>query len=618
MLATGDEIDRYRVEGVLGVGGMAAVYRVRHLVLDRPAALKVLHVPSKSIRERLTLEGKIQARLVHPNVVAVTDVIDVAGAPGLVMEYVDGPSLDRWLDVHRPTDAQIDALARGILRGAMAAHAAGTIHRDLKPGNVLLAVRDGELVPKITDFGLGKVLANAEGPSGGAATRSGMSMGTPAYMAPEQHSTAKEADERADVFSLGCLLYELLSGVRAFPGEDFVDLLVAVRDGRFQPLAERVPTAPPRWIAAIEAALRPSLDERTPTVAALYEAWTGELAATARATPNPDAWDPAVLAQVSALSSGADLPKLSGAAAAPPTMAGPPSLPEVPAPAAVPPAVPARAAPLRADPRPQAPVSVVVTRQAEDDAVASFPPPDAPRAGWRRALWMAVATLAMVTGALLVGVVGVGVGLLAAPGLSGGDARVAAGPAADAAAPAAGSAPAAAPADGASAEAVASAPVTPARPAPAGASAPVVARGAAPAVAPPVGADASGPAAVDPAAPPAAAVDVAAPAAVEAPPPPAATGVVHVTVCSVWTSQSSLCVPARASARPVRLLDPSGQEVAPGALPVGRYTVRLQFEGEVEKTALAVELGAGDVARIRCARRWVEGASLRMNHCRQE
>jgi hypothetical protein len=224
----------------------------------------------------------------------------------------------------------------------------------------------------------------------------------------------------------------------------------------------------------------------------------------------------------------------------------------------------------------------------------------------------------MVTGALLVGVVGVGVGLLAAPGLSGGDARVAAGPAADAAAPAAGSAPAAAPADGASAEAVASAPVTPARPAPAGASAPVVARGAAPAVAPPVGADASGPAAVDPAAPPAAAVDVAAPAAVEAPPPPAATGVVHVTVCSVWTSQSSLCVPARASARPVRLLDPSGQEVAPGALPVGRYTVRLQFEGEVEKTALAVELGAGDVARIRCARRWVEGASLRMNHCRQE
>ena len=93
---------------------------------------------------------------------------------------------------------------------------------------------------------------------------------------------------------------------------------------------------------------------------------------------------------------------------------------------------------------------------------------------------------------------------------------------------------------------------------------------------------------------------------------------VHVSVCSVWTAQSSLCVPARASARPARLVDAAGQEVAPGALPAGRYTVRPQFDGEVETTALAFALGAGDVARIRCARRWVEGASLRMNHCRQE
>jgi serine/threonine-protein kinase len=113
---------------------MALVYLVQHIQLGSLHALKVLHVPSAEIRERLLREGRVQSRLRHPNIVAVTDVVQVDGAPGLVMEYIDGPSLREVLDQHSLDPAQCDAVFRGILAGMEAAHAAGVIHRDLKPG----------------------------------------------------------------------------------------------------------------------------------------------------------------------------------------------------------------------------------------------------------------------------------------------------------------------------------------------------------------------------------------------------------------------------------------------------------------------------------------------------
>ena len=220
-LATGKTIEeRYTVQGLLGRGGMASVYLVHDTRLQVDVALKVLHVPAAAIRDRLVQEGRIQAALKHPNVLNVTDIVDVDGCPGLVMELVLGPSLDVLL-AHCPLGAaDAEALARGILAGVRAAHGAGVIHRDLKPGNVLLARVDDGLVPKVADFGLVKLL----GPEGGSGTRSGLPMGTPQYMAPEQIRGVGDIDQRADLFSLGALFYELFWGVKAFPGDDLLEV----------------------------------------------------------------------------------------------------------------------------------------------------------------------------------------------------------------------------------------------------------------------------------------------------------------------------------------------------------------------------------------------------------
>ena len=236
----GTTLDRYSVEAELGAGGMATVYRVRHLTLGSLHALKVLKVQSASIRQRLVQEGRVQATLRHPNIVAVTDVIDVDGAPGLVMEFIDGPSLEGWLEENRPSLAQSEAIFRGILAGVARAHRQGLVHRDLKPGNVLLdSSGDDGIVPKVADFGLAKILDDEEG--FGSQTRSGIAMGTPAYMAPEQVRSAKNVDQRADIFALGCILYELVGGDRPFHGDDLLETMTAVCSGEYTPLPPDVP-----------------------------------------------------------------------------------------------------------------------------------------------------------------------------------------------------------------------------------------------------------------------------------------------------------------------------------------------------------------------------------------
>jgi len=138
-LVPGTAIDRYDVVRLLGHGGMAEVYPVRHRTLGTSHALKLLTLSGRSIRDRLIEEGRVQARLRHPNLVAVTDVLDVDGAPGLLMEFVDGPSPDAWLSTQRPDPSEAERLFRGILDGVGRAHRHGVVHRDLKPSNVLLA-----------------------------------------------------------------------------------------------------------------------------------------------------------------------------------------------------------------------------------------------------------------------------------------------------------------------------------------------------------------------------------------------------------------------------------------------------------------------------------------------
>ncbi len=275
-LRSGQVCDRYIVEGILGEGGMAVVYRVRHADLGSTHAMKVLTLRSPAIQERMMLEGRIQARVRHPNLVSVTDVARIDDAPALVLEFIEGPSLDLWLLHHRPTLAQADHLAQQILRGVAHAHAAGLVHRDLKPGNVLLVPQDGDLIAKVADFGLAKVVSGDAEVHLSRPTKSGVTMGTPTFMAPEQFRDAKRVDARADVFSLGAILYELVTGQPAFTGFDPIRLHDDMASERYVAPEQLAPDAPARMVRAIRAALRPDPDARVPTTAALLTLWRGE------------------------------------------------------------------------------------------------------------------------------------------------------------------------------------------------------------------------------------------------------------------------------------------------------------------------------------------------------
>ncbi len=275
-LAAGTVVDRYTIEGPLGQGGMAVVYRARHNQLGTLHAVKVLQVSTPSIRERLLQEGRVQAVMRHPNIVSVTDVIDVNGSPGLVMELIQGVSLEQLLNRAPLTLEQADELARGIIAGVAEAHRLGLIHRDLKPGNVMLQTTASGLIPKVTDFGLAKVLSADD--SKGTTTRSGVTMGTPCFMAPEQIRDAKSADKRADVFSLGAILYELVTNRRAFEQPDIVGIFNAVTTGDFIPPTTLVPGLPESMNQAILGALKVNRDERIQDCDQLLATWTGKVA----------------------------------------------------------------------------------------------------------------------------------------------------------------------------------------------------------------------------------------------------------------------------------------------------------------------------------------------------
>ncbi len=273
-LERGDTVDRYTVEKLLGAGGTALVYRVRHNRLGTRHALKLLTIHGESIRRRLLQEGKAQALLGHLNIVAVTDVVDVGGNPGLLMEYIEGPSLEDALLEYRLTMADAETLFLGVLAGVRAAHERGIVHRDLKPANVLLDPTDAGFVPKVADFGLAKAIRGK--PLRKGSTRQGVAMGTPSYMAPEQIRDAGNVDERADMFSLGCILYEVITRRRAFPGDDTLDIYNNVALGRYVPARKLVPDLPDRVEQAIRGCLQVDKNKRIPDCDTLRAVLRGE------------------------------------------------------------------------------------------------------------------------------------------------------------------------------------------------------------------------------------------------------------------------------------------------------------------------------------------------------
>ena len=282
MLEPGAVIERYVVSALVGSGAMARVYRVEHTHLGSTHALKVVESPGAV--ERFAREARAQAQLRHPNVVAVTDFVDVAGLPGLVMEFVDGSGLNQLLRRGSLPWNTADRIFTDVCAGVQAAHALNMVHRDGKPANVLVAQVDGRWLAKVADFGIVKVLG--EHAEAHQLTRSSSGMGTPGYMAPEQMSDAKHADVRADIFSLGCVLYRMLCGTPPFHGGVRTIYTRAAR-GQYAPPEQRIPNLPPACAAAIRACLEPDRERRPPTIAALRAMLGDALGEGGGASPAP-------------------------------------------------------------------------------------------------------------------------------------------------------------------------------------------------------------------------------------------------------------------------------------------------------------------------------------------
>lgn len=187
-LAEGEVIGNYAIVSRIAGGGMAQVYRVRHTLLGTVHALKVLDAQFRSMpeaRQRFLAEGQIAALLLHRNVVRVTDAVATSDAAGLVMELIEGPTLEQYVrDRGRPLSlAEVRDLFLPVLQAIGEAHRRGIIHRDVKPGNILLSCENGGFVPKVTDFGIAKILQPLPGPGGESAasharTRADSKMGT--------------------------------------------------------------------------------------------------------------------------------------------------------------------------------------------------------------------------------------------------------------------------------------------------------------------------------------------------------------------------------------------------------------------------------------------------------
>jgi serine/threonine protein kinase len=246
-LTAGEWIGPYRVESFLGRGGMGEVYSARDTTLGRDVAIKMLPAGRRDQPRRVARferEARVLAALNHPHIGAIYGIVDAHGTRSLVLELVDGQTLsDRLCGLPLPLTETLP-IARQIADALGAAHAKGIVHRDLKPANLKITA-DG--VVKLLDFGLAKLGANADA-SPDAPTMTvdegddGHVTGTAAYMSPEQ-ARGKPVDKRTDIWSFGCVLYEMLTARRAFFGETSSDTIAAVLD-REPDLAALPPTTP--------------------------------------------------------------------------------------------------------------------------------------------------------------------------------------------------------------------------------------------------------------------------------------------------------------------------------------------------------------------------------------
>lgn len=252
-------VGAYRLVDFLGAGGMGEVYRAVHVNLGRVVAVKVLSSPGQagSLLERFRNEAQIQATLQHPNVVALYDFLELGGRPCIVMEYVDGESIDHRLRRAGPFDPAEAATLFETIAGAVGyLHDRGIIHRDLKPGNIKISEANRV---KLLDFGLARTAGAPR------LTATGMVVGTLEYMAPEQLAQ-QPADERTDIWALGVVLYEILTGRLPFQSTSVGDLLRRIAQAEYFAPSTINPAVPRQLDGIVAACLKQNPDDRVPSV----------------------------------------------------------------------------------------------------------------------------------------------------------------------------------------------------------------------------------------------------------------------------------------------------------------------------------------------------------------
>ncbi|HEY3741091.1 MAG TPA: serine/threonine-protein kinase, partial [Bryobacteraceae bacterium] len=258
-LTPGTAIGPYRLEGPLGSGGMGDVYKARDTRLGRTVAVKVLQAPmmAGAGRERFLREAQAASALNHPHIVTIYDVVTEGSRDSIVMEYLKGESLDALIARKELSLREVIEFSIEIADALAAAHAAGIVHRDIKPGNIMaVETATGQRSMKVLDFGLAKqakaAAAAAAANAPAALTQEGMIMGTIAYMSPEQ-AEGRKVDTRSDIFSFGAVLYEMTTGRAAFHGDSGASTVAAILRDEPTPARALAPAIPREldWVIAL-------------------------------------------------------------------------------------------------------------------------------------------------------------------------------------------------------------------------------------------------------------------------------------------------------------------------------------------------------------------------------
>ncbi len=284
----GDRIDgRYRLQRLLGEGGMAAVYLAQDERLERPVAVKLLWSGPRltpATAEAFLREARIAASIRHPNIVQVLDFgTHNEGAPYMVMEALDGEAMaDRYARGYRFQVGEVVSITLSCLEGLAAVHATGIVHRDLKPENIFLAKVGAAEVPKLLDFGISRAADKSTGLRSAVTTREGRLVGTPEYMSPEQARGLADVDLLTDLYSLGVVMYEALWGRPPFESKNDGDLMIMVMAGNATPLETRMPQLSSALSKVVERAMAKDRAARFESAAAMHSAlraaWDGLLA----------------------------------------------------------------------------------------------------------------------------------------------------------------------------------------------------------------------------------------------------------------------------------------------------------------------------------------------------